>query len=45
MCNRKQASHKQLYSRILISDTLYNDLEINGKHVQSNVFAQETEGT
>jgi len=31
---QKQASHKQFYSIILTCDTLYNDAEINGKHVQ-----------
>lgn len=31
---QKQASHQQFYSRILTCNTLYNDLEINGKHVQ-----------
>lgn len=42
---QKQASHKQFYSIILIYNTLYNDLEINGKHVQLNVFVHETKGT
>lgn len=31
---QKQASHKQFYGRLLTYNTLYNDLEINGKHVQ-----------
>lgn len=31
---QKQASQKQFYCMILTYNTFYNDLEINGKHVQ-----------